>query len=567
MKLESFDIKHVKSIKDSENVKISLTDNICVLAGQNEAGKSAVLEALNYFRNGNSEKFKKSWRLDSAVPYVKCTFTIDGSDRVSDNESLTRLLKAVTEVSFVRQGDNEIELITDLPNTSDTAPENVNEGEDVVSATDSPENTLEIAKKHLVDRIPAFIFFDSFRDILPGEIRLRDIDGYAAVKDFEKVFNINFKDLAALSTQQRSANISRSVETATVDLNKYWSQNHTTEEDDKYYFDIKFNLDENDHDNSTVTFMVHRNDHSPLFIEQKSQGFQWFNSFNLRLKSIDFDSGNGGMYILLIDEPGQGLHETAQTDVKKILEELASKGTEIIYSTHNPMLIGVEDTEIVRIKLVYQGKRDVGTKIQNIAQFSTQEGSIDALSPIITAMGISHVGQVIDRTKLSVALEGISDHYYFTAMKKYLNISQENYFIPACGADNLPALASILIGWGSNYRVILDDGNKGRSIFNKIKKHMFHDNLTELREKVRKLDGFDGIEDLFSRSDFLKFILEVESDPDITKKNSVLAKDSGKELLARKFLLKATTSHDLDLESETKENFQSVFDWLYNGTT
>ena len=50
MKLKSFKIEHVKSIVDSGICHLSEKDNVLVLAGQNEAGKSAILEALNYFR-------------------------------------------------------------------------------------------------------------------------------------------------------------------------------------------------------------------------------------------------------------------------------------------------------------------------------------------------------------------------------------------------------------------------------------------------------------------------------------------------------------------------------------
>lgn len=58
MKLSSFRIQFVKSIIDSGICHLSETDNLLVLAGQNEAGKSAILEGLNFFRNGASEDFR-----------------------------------------------------------------------------------------------------------------------------------------------------------------------------------------------------------------------------------------------------------------------------------------------------------------------------------------------------------------------------------------------------------------------------------------------------------------------------------------------------------------------------
>ena len=58
MKFESFRIKNIKSIIDSGKCFLS-SDNITVLAGQNEAGKSAILESLHFFTNGMNEKFEK----------------------------------------------------------------------------------------------------------------------------------------------------------------------------------------------------------------------------------------------------------------------------------------------------------------------------------------------------------------------------------------------------------------------------------------------------------------------------------------------------------------------------
>lgn len=52
MRLYSFQIKGFKSVIDTGECKISDVDNIVVLAGQNEAGKTTVLEALDFFKNG-----------------------------------------------------------------------------------------------------------------------------------------------------------------------------------------------------------------------------------------------------------------------------------------------------------------------------------------------------------------------------------------------------------------------------------------------------------------------------------------------------------------------------------
>ena len=76
MRLASFRIKNFKSIKDTGVCRFSEKDNILVLAGQNEAGKSAVLEALDFFANGPSINFEELHRRREEFPNVTCDFIL-----------------------------------------------------------------------------------------------------------------------------------------------------------------------------------------------------------------------------------------------------------------------------------------------------------------------------------------------------------------------------------------------------------------------------------------------------------------------------------------------------------
>ncbi len=104
MKLKSFQIEHVKSIVDSGVCHASDTEKILVLAGQNEAGKSAVLEALNYFGNGPDERFIKLSKRLNAEPKVTCTFLIEDKDCNSDDQEINDLLKELKTVECYRSG-------------------------------------------------------------------------------------------------------------------------------------------------------------------------------------------------------------------------------------------------------------------------------------------------------------------------------------------------------------------------------------------------------------------------------------------------------------------------------
>jgi predicted ATP-dependent endonuclease of OLD family len=75
MRLTSFRIKNFRSIIDSGTNQLAY-DNITALIGQNESGKTSILEALTSFYSGDiSENVLRS---DMSLPEVSCTFSMEG---------------------------------------------------------------------------------------------------------------------------------------------------------------------------------------------------------------------------------------------------------------------------------------------------------------------------------------------------------------------------------------------------------------------------------------------------------------------------------------------------------
>ncbi len=74
MKLESFRIRNYRSIIDSGWVGLS-PDNITILIGQNESGKTSVLEALYSFFKGKIHE--DILRSDLSLPEISCAFRVD----------------------------------------------------------------------------------------------------------------------------------------------------------------------------------------------------------------------------------------------------------------------------------------------------------------------------------------------------------------------------------------------------------------------------------------------------------------------------------------------------------
>ena len=104
MKLTAFRIRNFRSIVDSGWQNIS-PDNITCLIGQNESGKTSVLEGLRDFHTGIiSEDVLRS---DLSLPEVSCRFSVPEGWllKVTDNASpeLRELLSGLKQVELTRK--------------------------------------------------------------------------------------------------------------------------------------------------------------------------------------------------------------------------------------------------------------------------------------------------------------------------------------------------------------------------------------------------------------------------------------------------------------------------------
>jgi hypothetical protein len=104
MKLTAFRIRNFRSIVDSEWQNLS-PDNITCLIGQNESGKTSVLEALKAFHSGIiSEDVLRS---DLSIPEVICRFSVPEGWLLTITENpgaeLTELLNKLDNVELSRK--------------------------------------------------------------------------------------------------------------------------------------------------------------------------------------------------------------------------------------------------------------------------------------------------------------------------------------------------------------------------------------------------------------------------------------------------------------------------------
>lgn len=191
----------------------------------------------------------------------------------------------------------------------------------------------------------------------------------------------------------------------------------------------------------------------PMYVSERSNGLRWYLNLFIQLKEQNLLDKN---VILLIDEPGVCLHIDAQAKLVELFNDFGSKN-QILYTTHSPFMI--DSTYLSNIRLVC----NVGgyTHIFNsISDLEVPDSSKEeALSPLCKALGFSakyNIGP--SKNKLNIIVEGITDYYYLKGAMALLGVEEDKqpYILPSIGVNNINHIASILLGWGYDFKILVD---------------------------------------------------------------------------------------------------------------
>lgn len=604
MKLIKFRIKDYKSIQDSG--WCWLASDLTILAGKNESGKSAVLEALHDFdKNKSISADAVPLTDDDSKPEIEMCFNVEtqmvdeiaqrtnmelnqdvrnylsehnvtiikydsSSYRLDDN---LRIFLNEKEFEAYRQKIEEtVENLSKIEQLSEVAKPDI-EGEDtqaVVEATMQYKHNLDMAARHIQKREiqeqlmhegeKLYVETSKLREENPSDKFLEQITqhipDFIFFSDLQLLpFEISFERSKSHNAVQDFAKISgldldRAVNVISEPLRL---RNMLSTKSAKISGDFADYWKESElglvveSTGGNLCFGVKESENHLLFKpEQRSKGLQWFLSFFLRLNSEQIKGK-----IVLIDEPGLYLHSKAQKDMLELLEKL-SENSQIIFSTHSPYLI--DSQQLGRVRLVLKNKEN-GTQIENKIHKRADKGT---LTPIATAIGLDLTNCFSIAGKKNVLLEGISDYYYFQALLHYTK--KKNWdLIPCTGAQTIHQLASLLIGWDLEFLAVLDNDKEGRKASSSLKKKLF------LEERIVFVSDYEdsSIEDLFTHDDFSKFVLGEKRNETIETKNSEFLKTNSldKTLLAKKFFEKVKNGNqEVNLSSDTVNNFEQVFE-------
>ena len=417
--------------------------------------------------------------------------------------------------------------------------------------------------------VPDFEMFEDFSSLLPNRIDLEDIirankraEGYKAAINFLTITGLEYSFFQQPSSRILKQKIENLNGELTLNFQDFWRQN--VGKNNK--ININFELSHYDHTNPEksgkpfIEFWI-KDELERLYPKQRSRGVRWFLSFFLELKATAMDKSKHDK-VLLIDEPAVSLHARAQEDVLKVFDDIKER-IQIIYTTHSPHLIDVN--KLYRILAVQRAiEDDMKSETVVYSARALKSATADTLSPIYSTMGARLNQQEIIKSFNNVIVKDLATYYFLKAIVALTGFDKECYFLPASGAESIPMMVNILMGWGIEY-VILNFGNsEERLVHEKLMKEQYDNKIDLASKEMLFMEDYQDTEDLFSTIDFKKYVVKVREG--ITVKNSEYLIDSNfsRALLASNLLqevVEEKVSFNM-FDDESRENLTSFIKQL-----
>jgi hypothetical protein len=355
--------------------------------------------------------------------------------------------------------------------------------------------------------IPQFIYFDKYSS-LPYSVKIQEVlktpeeslsDDLLTARSLLRMAAADDDYLLNPDYERRKRELENVANALSQDVLKYWSQNPEL----RVNPDITQRVENKSNGQTTVIdelkIRIWDNKHQlSLPFNEHSTGFQWFFSFLAAFSEFEYSKQP---IIILLDEPGLGLHGKAQGDFIKFIEERLSPKRQVIYSTHSPFM--VQPNKLERVRIVEEKDSDKGSKITEDVLTTDP----DTLFPLQGALGydlaqhlfISSDNLVVEGTSDFIYLQVISDHFKEEGRQ---SLDEKWTIIPVGGADLIPTFIALL-GIHLDLTVLIDSRKEGNQKISSLaaKGYLSNKRIITINEITKT--KYADIEDLFTLEDYL----------------------------------------------------------------
>jgi predicted ATPase len=355
---------------------------------------------------------------------------------------------------------------------------------------------------------PKFFYFDEY-SALPGTIKIRELlnkkkeelkEDEATARSLLELAGAESEYLLNADYEVRKRELENVANSLTHDVLTYW----TTNPELRVMIDITQKTEQTPQGQQSVLdeLRIRLWDDRHLLslpFDQRSTGFRWFFSFLAAFSEFEHSSKP---IIILLDEPGLGLHARAQKDFLRFIEERLSHRCQVIYSTHSPFM--VEPGHLERARLVEDKGRDKGSRI-TCDVLATDK---DTLFPLQAALGYD-LAQHLFVAPHNLVVEGTSDYTYLLLLSSFLKekgregLDDRWSIVPVGGADLVPSFVALL-GNHLDVTVVLDSRKEGNQrLGNLVEQGILS------RNRIIAIGEITGaklgdVEDLFEPSEYLE---------------------------------------------------------------
>jgi len=560
MRLISVRVENFKCVEDSTTFSI---DDVTCLVGKNEAGKTALLEALHKLNpasqdeaNFNEEEYPRrhlttyrerqekepspalttTWELTTTE--LKAIANEFGDDALTSQEivisrgydNVQRWRIPLNEEAIVSHFIEEVRFNAaersqvGTPTTVSSAIRNLSARDGLSRKQQSLLATLQerfpkekagpVLRERLSTFLPVFVYFSNYH-ALPGRVALTKLRSQSIEGKFKFEDRIFLALLAHTSTclddieelthlEQLIRELEAVEATLTDEIKEFWSQNRHLEV--RFRFDMARPDDPPPFNEGYIfsTRIFNTRHRATVNFAERSHGFVWFFSFLIWFSQVRREYGE--KVIILLDEPGLPLHGRAQEDLLRYINERLRPKYQVIYTAHSPFMIDVENIFSLRtVEDVVEESEDgedvvLGTKVGERI-LSRDE---DTLFPLQGILGFN-VAQTLFVGPNVLVVEGPTEKAVVDWFSKQLvrrgrdGLDLRWAVCPAEGADKISSFVTLFSGRNLKIAVLMDYHTGQKKKVRQLEESRLLEEDHVLRTDTYTKEDESDIEDLFGR--------------------------------------------------------------------